>query len=297
MSKQPIITREIAPLPERAQNAHKGDVGRLVIVGGCAGPSATMIGAPALAANAAFRSGAGLVQLIVPEEIQGPIATLAPCATLRPMPTSADGLCEAVAAFKPDALALGPGLGQSITASALTKVLSDYSGPVVVDADGLNLLATAGEFTIPHAERVVLTPHPGEAKRLLTGRDALGQAGSDNSPAQRKRTAGALVAAYGTTVVLKGFGTIVTNGQRLYVNETGNSGMATGGAGDVLTGVLTALMGQKMPPLEAAILAVYLHGLAGDFAAEELGRMSMTAADLIDFLPEAFCDHDAFHEE
>lgn len=297
MSKEPTITREIAPLPERAQDAHKGDAGRLVIVGGCAGPSATMIGAPALAANAAFRSGAGLVQLIVPEEIQGPIATLAPCATLRPMPTDADGLCEAVAAFKPDAVALGPGLGQSITATALTRLLGDYQGPVVIDADGLNLLATAGDFTIPDPARVVLTPHPGEAKRLLRGRNVLSQAGTDNSPAQRRHTAGALVAAYGSVVVLKGFGTIVTDGQRLYVNETGNAGMATGGAGDVLTGVIAALLGQQMPSLEAAILSVYLHGLAGDFAAEELGRMSVTAADLIDFLPEAFCDHDAFHEE
>jgi NAD(P)H-hydrate epimerase len=109
----------------------------------------------------------------------------------------------------------------------------------------------------------------------------------------RRVAACALAEAFGTSVVLKGRGTIVTNGERIYTNHTGNAGMATGGTGDVLTGLIAALIGQHMPPFEAAILGVYLHGLAGDFAAEELGRLSLTALDLIDYLPEAFAEHES----
>jgi NAD(P)H-hydrate epimerase len=127
-------------------------------------------------------------------------------------------------------------------------------------------------------------------RRLLTARD-LDRPVEQTLPA-RRAAACALVEAYGCTTVLKGHHTIVTDGERLYSNETGNAGMATGGTGDVLTGVVTALIGQRMVPLEAAILGAYLHGLAGDFAAEELGRRSMTAMDLIEYLPEAFSEHE-----
>jgi NAD(P)H-hydrate epimerase len=186
-------------------------------------------------------------------------------------------------------VALGPGLGNSLTADVVVECLTAYSGPVVVDADGLNLLANAPAFTVPRPQRVVMTPHPGEMARLLSARGA--DSVLDNTAASRHAAACALVSAYGCTAVLKGQGTVVTNGQRLYVNETGNAGMATGGAGDVLTGVIAALEGQRMEPFEAAILAVYLHGLAGDFAAEELGRCSMTATDIVEYLPEAFNEY------
>jgi len=167
--------------------------------------------------------------------------------------------------------------------------------PIVIDADGLNLLAGVPRFDIPDARRVVLTPHPGEARRLLAARGD-DRAIDASSPA-RRAAASALSALYGCTVVLKGRQTIVTNGDRIYTNETGNSGMATGGTGDVLTGVIAALIGQKMDPFEAAILGVFLHGLAGDYAAEELGRWSMTALDVIDYLPEAFCEHEMAETE
>lgn len=284
-----VITREIAPLPERGDDVHKGDVGRLVVIGGCCGET-LMVGAPALAANAAFRSGAGLVQLLVPESIRSPATVLAPCATTHTLPTDASSLLEAVTAFRADVVALGPGLGDSLTPEVVAEFLASYTGPVVVDADGLNAIAKAPPFEIPDSRRVVMTPHGGEMRRLLAAR------GSDHpidaSSSGRRAAACELATLYGCTAVLKGRGTVATDGQRLYVNETGNAGMATGGTGDALTGVIAALLGQHLDPLEASILGVYLHGLAGDFASEELGRLPMTAMDLVEYLPEAFSEHE-----
>ena len=294
MSSRLIITREIAPVPERSDDAHKGDVGRIVIIGGCCG-DVVMVGAPGLAANAAFRSGSGLVQVLAPEAIRTAVAFLAPCATVRTLPTDADGLLRAVADFHADVVAVGPGLGNSLTPGVVAEFLTRFPGPIVVDADGLNRLAEAPPFTIPDPQRIILTPHPGELQRLLAARGQ--DRPIDRSSTARRAAACALVEAYGCLVVLKGRGTIVTNGQRLYINETGNAGMATGGAGDVLTGVIAALIGQRVEPFEAAILGVYLHGLAGDFAAEELGRCSMTAVDLVDYLPEAFGEHEVSDSE
>lgn len=289
MASELIVTHEIAAAPRRRDDAHKGDVGRILIIGGCCN-DVCMVGAPSLAANAAFRSGAGLVQVLVPEAISTSIAVLAPCATIRRLPTDASGLLQAAADFHADVVALGPGLGDSLSAPVVVEFLSGFRGPIVVDADGLNLLAGVPPFDIPDARRVVLTPHSGEAKRLLAARSI--DHAIDGTAPSRRAAACALVDAYGCTVVLKGRQTIITNGDRIYTNETGNAGMATGGTGDVLTGVISALIGQKMDPFEAAILGVFLHGLAGDYAAEELGRWSMTALDVIDYLPEAFCEHE-----
>jgi NAD(P)H-hydrate epimerase len=264
-------------------------VGRLVVIGGCDG-DVLMVGAPAMAATAAFRSGVGLVQVFVPAPLRTTVAIMAPCATTRTLPTDAAGILTAVDDFKADVLAIGPGLGRSIEPPVLADVLTGFAGPIVVDADGLNLLAETEPFDIPNARRLVLTPHPGELHRLLAAR------GMDrpmtSEPTSRRAAACALVEAYGCTAVLKGFGTIVTNGDRMYINETGNAGMASGGTGDVLTGVIAGLIGQRMAPMEAAILGVYLHGLAGDFAAEELGRRSLTATDMIEYLPEAFSEYE-----
>lgn len=280
----PSITHEIAPVPRRGTDVHKGDVGRIVIVGGCHDET-VMIGAPALAANAAFRSGAGLVELLVPAELRTAVGVLTPCATLRTVPVDVEGLLEAVAAFRADVVVLGPGLGHTLSPDVVAAFLTRHEGPIVLDADGLNRLAEAGMPTIPDAGRVIMTPHEGEMRRLLGVERSAG-------PTSRRDSARDLVERSGCTVVLKGRGTVVTNGDRMYINETGNAGMATGGSGDVLSGVIAALIGQRMTPLEGAILGVYLHGLAGDFAAEELGRCSMTALDLIDYLAEAFCDHE-----
>ena len=288
MPRRPVITKEVAPLPAVAEDAHKGSVGRIVIIGGChqAATGKMMIGAPALAASAAFRCGAGLVELVVPASIQQTVAILAPCATTRTMPSDADGLLAVVADFRADAVALGPGMGDSMAPHDLTVFLERLDQPVVIDADALNQLAQARDRNRLRTDRAVLTPHMGEAKRLLL-------AAGVNPPEDRRDAACALVTAYGATVVLKGPGTIVTDGKRIYVNETGNSGLATGGTGDVLTGVIAALLGRAMPVLEAAILGVYLHGLAGDFAAAEFGRRSLMALDVIDFLPEAINEHES----
>jgi NAD(P)H-hydrate epimerase len=288
MTREPIITREVAAIPRRRDDAHKGDVGRLAIIGGSFG-EVTMPGAPALVANAALRSGAGLVQVFSPEPIHATLAALAPCATFRRLHANPAKILEALGEFAADVVVIGPGLRDSLPPGVLGDLLTTFRGPMVVDADGLNLLADATGLAIPEGRRVVLTPHPGEARRLLAARGA--EPTIDSTAASRRAAACALVEAYGCTAVLKGRGTVVTDGQRLYVNETGNSGLATAGSGDVLAGVIAALIGQKMDPLEAGILGVYLHGLAGDYAAEELGRWSMTALDVIDYLPEAFCEH------
>jgi len=288
MARNVTVTREIAPLPKRGEHAHKGDVGRVLIIGGCAADT-FMAGAPALAAYAALRGGAGLVHMVVPAEVRAAAVVICPAATARTLPSTTAQLLNILNEYTPDVLILGPGLGSSLTPMVVAELVREYPGNLVIDADGLNLLAASGETAFPNPQRVVMTPHPGEARRLLT---AAGKAAEFAPTAEgRKQAALDIFDAFGCIVVLKGHGTVVTNGDRLFVNATGNSGMATAGTGDVLTGIIAALIGQKMAPLEAAMLGVHLHGLAGDFAAEELGRHSVVATDLIDYLPEAFCEH------
>ncbi len=297
MASKPVITREIPPLPTRAEDAHKGSVGRILIIGGC-DAGETMAGAPALTARAAFRSGAGLVRIVVPESLRHVLAVMAPTSTVSPLPpgVACDQLLGIVDTFAADVVALGPGLSDSIRHGVVLELVQGCPKPLVIDADGLNQLAraTAGKPGIPlgdarpgggtgSARPCVLTPHPGEARRLL---EAWGR--SDGG--DRQAAALALHECCGAVIVLKGHGTIVTNGERLYLNETGNAGMATGGTGDVLTGVIAALMGQGMEPFEASVLGVHLHGLAGDFAAQDIGPISMTAEDVIAYLPDAFAE-------
>jgi len=299
-----IVTREIAPLPDRGLDAHKGEFGHVVVIGGCDADT-LMVGAPALAANAALRAGAGLVQMLVPHSLRTSVCVLAPCATARTLPITSREILQCVSDYSADVLAIGPGLGRTLDAPTVLQLLEGFEGTCVVDADALNTLATlpvvregeasaepqARRWPLHDPHRIVLTPHPGEARRLL---DAFRIRKSiDSTPHSRRAAACALVEATGCTVVLKGHGTVVTNGDRIYTNETGNAGMATAGSGDVLTGVIAALIGQHMPPFEASVLGVYLHGLAGDFAAEELGRHAMTALDVMDYLPEAFAEHEA----
>ena len=290
MPKELIVTQEIASAPSRTDDAHKGDVGRVAVIGGCAG-EVMMVGAPSLAAAAALRGGAGLVQLFVPDRIREAVGVITPCATVRRLPNDAGGIVAALAAFEADVVAMGPGLGDSLAPDMVAGVIAGFAGPMVLDADALNLLASIPSFDIPNPARIVLTPHTGEAKRLLASRRM--DKNIESGAPSRRVAACTLAELFGTSVVLKGRGTIVTNGERIYTNHTGNAGMATGGTGDVLTGLIAALIGQRMQPFEAAILGVYLHGLAGDFAAEELGRLSLTALDLIDYLPEAFAEHES----
>lgn len=285
-----IITREIAHLPPRGEEAHKGDAGRVMVVGGCGNAEVAMVGAPALVAGAVMRAGAGLVQVMVPAEIRAAVLGIVPVATARTLPPSSADILRAVHEYQADVIALGPGLGETLSGQTIAEVLAAFGGPCVVDADGLNQLAAVGRFDLPQPHRVVLTPHPGEARRLLAARGDSRDITA--APESRRDAALALTDLYGCSVVLKGRHTVVTNGDRLYVNETGNSGLATAGTGDVLTGVIAGIIAQKVSPFEAAILGVYLHGLAADYAAEELGRRSLIATDLLDYLPEAICEHE-----
>lgn len=274
----------IPALPTRPDDAHKGDVGRLIIVGGRL-DKVGMVGAPALAANAALRAGSGLVQIVTAPAAQPIIGLLAPCATTRALPVDASESLAAVAIqFGADVVAIGPGLDPTVQPEQLDNLVAEFSGGIVIDADGLNLLARMGQWNAVWPHQVVLTPHPGEMRRLLEGW------GVEAAPQDRQDMAVRMARACGAVVVLKGAGTVVTDGHRVYVNLTGNSGMATAGSGDVLTGIIASFMGQQLLPFDAAILGTYVHGLAGDIVAEEVGRLSLLATDLVEFLPDALCD-------
>ena len=280
---------EIPKLPPRADDAHKGRFGRVLIVGGSRG----MVGAPALTANAALRSGAGLVRIAVPESVQLTTAGLTPCATSIPLAEDEKGLISKGATHdifnamdESDSLAFGPGLGQSSDLQLIVEtIVKQYKKPLIIDADGLNnLTAIAGE-DLQLTANTILTPHPGEMARLWRAWFRKEQ------PNDRIEQAEKLAQRCGAVVVLKGAGTIVTDGKRTYVNETGNPGMATGGSGDVLTGCIAALTANKeagFDALTAAISGVYIHGRAGDLAAAVLTETALTATDIIDFLGNAW---------
>ncbi len=309
------MVRRVSAIPRleaRPREGHKGQFGRVLVIGGSRG----MVGAPALAANAALRSGAGLATVACPVSVQTAVATLCPCATSVPLPEGRGGVIEPKRAFeslkregfldpakRPTVIAAGPGLGSGGAGfdrewvRLLNRLSEALDAPLVLDADGLNALGelgagAGGRRGGAKLSKAVLTPHPGELARLR---------GTSTEEVQRARervaietarltsSAGAGQAERGV-VVLKGASTVVTDGERLYVNSTGNPGMATGGSGDVLTGVIAALVGQGLPRFEAAMLGVNVHGRAGDLAAKVVGETSMIATDLLTYLPRAFLE-------
>lgn len=283
------------PLPPiRPHGASKRDFGRVLVVGGSVG----MAGAPALSAMAALRSGAGLVDLVVPE----PVATIAagfdPCVMTTGLPASFVGTFAGSAAEtiqesleRATALAVGPGLGRSAEVAGLVARLWQTARvPAVFDADALWAIAQLPpEALADHAGPRVVTPHAGEMLRLV-GREPGGPEAADRALlAGLARNFAATAAA---VVILKGAGTLICaatpGAAREAVNETGNPGMATAGTGDVLTGVVAALLAQGLEPFEAARLAAWVHGTAGDVAAADLGQISLTARDLLDRLHLGF---------
>ena len=279
---------DLPRLLPRPVEASKRDFGRVLVIGGSSG----MAGAPALAAMAALRSGAGLVELVVPEPVAAIAAGFDPCVMTRGLPSDSEGrfmagapagLRDAIA--RADAVAVGPGLGRSDAVRELVLVLwKTIEAPAVFDADALWALAACaspGE----HAGPRLLTPHAGEMLRLL-GRDPGGALAADRAFLETE--ARRMAAEIGAVLLLKGAGTFVTDGPREGCNETGNPGMATAGTGDVLAGVAASLLAQGMPAFEAARLAAWVHGRAGDVAAADLGQVSMTARDLLDRLHVAF---------
>jgi len=285
---------EFNGLPRRSADSHKGDYGKLLLIGG----SCAMPGAIALSAMASLRSGAGLVTVATAATVHSIVAGFDPCVMTIPLRCAANGtiaedadsLSQVVGPVEQyAAIVVGPGLGKSTElASLVSELYQKIRGPLIVDADGLNLLASeASGLPVPSGPRV-LTPHAGEFARLLQnnhqGVDVDGVLTRDDF----EQAAVELAGKSQTVIALKGHTTFVTDGLMQWHNKTGNAGMATAGSGDVLTGVIAALIGQGMNVGDAVRFGVQVHGCAGDLAAAELGMVSMTALDIIDFLSVAF---------
>jgi NAD(P)H-hydrate epimerase len=278
----PFLDPTLPTLPPRPSDAHKGTFGTALIVGGSRG----MTGAVALAGMAALRGGAGLVRLAVANRCLETVAAYEPSYMTVALPDDIDGRISGAAHTRivelsqaATVVAIGPGMGRSPDLDRLVAQLyKEVPLPMVCDADALNALSTNHEQLAHHAGPRVLTPHPGEFARLV-GHKFPGE--------EREAAARELASCCHLVVVLKGHRTFVTDGRRHWHNSTGNPGMATGGSGDSLTGLITALACQGLEPYDAARLGVYVHGLAGDLAAKELGEMSMIASDIVSYLPQA----------
>lgn len=276
-------------IKKRARDTHKGDYGHLLVVAG----SLRYTGAAYLCTEAAVLSGAGLVTLAMPKGIYPVLARKLTEAMALPLPETkesslSDAAYSKIIAFskKCSAVAIGPGLSQDKhTQVLIRRLVKDIRLPMVVDADGLNALAgNLNIFRTPNPEprTFVITPHPGEMARLI-GKSA---AFIQNN---KKTVARSFSRAYNVTTAIKGYKTVVASPDaKVYVNTTGNPGMAKGGCGDVLTGIISALLAQGMDAFTAARLGVYVHGLAGDIAAKEKSEISLKASDLLRYLPQAF---------
>jgi NAD(P)H-hydrate epimerase len=266
-------------LTRRQKDAHKGDFGHVLVVAGNKG----MAGAAVLCARGALRAGAGLVTVSVPEELFPILQTAVPEAMCIGRGLEPDLAETALSRY--DVIALGPGIGTTAKSYELVSwLLQKYTGPFVLDADALNIVAVAGRSdkqwfaNFPNVpSQSIVTPHPGEAARLL---------GVSKNVVTEDRAAAlaALEAQLGCVVCLKGAGTLVSP---QYINTTGNPGMATGGAGDVLTGVIASFLAQGMELGTAAKAGVYVHGLAGDLAAQRLGEHGLLAGDIADHIAYA----------
>ncbi len=283
-------------LPPRDNAAYKNNFGRVLIVAGSVG----MSGAAVLSGKAALRGGAGLVEILCPESVWQVIAADEPCCMCSPVEEDSQGRISEKAleyiiekAQQADVVAAGPGLGTSDQLKELVcRLITTEALPLILDADGLNNLAAINDWHNMLAAELIITPHPGEMRRLcesITDFEAL---------PDRDELAIDFSSTTGAVTLLKGSATVAACGEDYYINDTGNPGMATAGSGDVLTGVLAAILAQVMllenqqsqqqNSFNAASTAAYIHGLAGDIAADKLGEVSMTAADIIKYLPEAF---------
>lgn len=274
-----ILTHEdvLSMIPDRIPESHKGNYGRILLLCGSVGYT----GAAALAAMAALRTGAGLVYLGVPKSIYEIEAGKLLEPVVFPLDDK-DGAYAASSAARilemldrMDAVLIGPGIGRTDGSfQVLRTVLERFCGPVVVDADGISLLSEHKDLVRGRSGQTILSPHAGEFKRLY------GDIGND-----RRHAAVSLARELHSVVLLKGHRTIITDGQACYENQTGNPGMAVGGSGDVLAGIIAALLGFHLPALEAAACGAWLHGAAGDLCAEQIGQYGMLPSDMIQVLP------------
>ena len=266
-----------ALLPDRPADGHKGTFGKILLLCGSRGYT----GAAALAAMGALRSGAGLVYLAVPDSIYDIEAVKLTEPVIIPIadedgryaPESVEQILSLLQGK--DAVLIGPGIGQSDSVEAVVcAVLEHFNGPVVLDADGINLMRMHKDLLRGRTAPTILTPHDGEFVRLG------GVLESD-----RIASANQLARDLGVIVLLKGHRTVITDGDSVYLNGTGNPGMATGGSGDVLAGVIVSLLGQGIAPLEAAACGAWLHGAAGDICEKEIGQYGMLPSDMVNVLP------------
>jgi len=286
MDMEIVPVTEVPRLPRRDHSGHKGTYGTVQVVAGSVG----MAGGAVLVGRAALRSGAGLVKVACPASVQAIVAAGNPCYTtfgirLHTDGSFAEGTAHEVISLgkAADAVAIGPGLGQEAGVANFVKavVAGLPEVPLILDADALNAIAPFKDAFPRRAEPLILTPHPAEFGRLL---------GVPTREVIEKRLLLAVefAAQTGVVLLLKGANTLVTDGKRLYRNTTGNAGMATGGSGDTLTGIIAALVGQGMSEFDAAALGAWVHGRAGDLAAAKLGQTSLTATDIIEHLPAVF---------
>ncbi len=274
-------------LPTRKPDGHKGTFGKLFLLAGSTG----MTGAAVLAARSSLRSGCGMVKIGCPKSILPTIAPSFIDAMTYPLPDVAKKGCLAKRGLgelkkvctEHDAVVIGPGIGRHFeTKELVCRLLLSLEKPAVIDADGLNALNGELQILEDTKAELILTPHPTEFKNL-TGIDV-----PDDIHA-RIEIARKFAIEYQTILVIKGSPTLVAHYDgSVYVNQTGNNGMAVGGSGDVLTGIIGSFLAQSVEPIDAALCGVFIHGLAGDIAAYELGERSMIASDIIDFLPDAF---------
>lgn len=274
MREERLVTNEMVRLPQREQDSHKGDYGKLLIVAGSEGYT----GAPVFAAQGALRSGAGLVYLGVPRDVYPMVATRCSSAMPFPLPDDTEQLVERARSC--DVVLAGPGMGRSPRAQKIVfRLMEDIEGPLVLDADGLNALEGQTQRLRARTGLTVLTPHDGEFARL---------AGCSLPLNDRVEQAAELAQDTGCVVVLKGHETLTVDPQgRVWRNTTGNPGMAKGGSGDILAGMIASLLGQKQLtgcvscPGELVAWAVHLHGAAGDAAAAQYGEYGMLPDDTL----------------
>lgn len=276
---------ELSPLPSRSPGSHKGEVGRVLVIAGSAG----MTGAGAMSCRAGLRAGAGVVLWAIPKSLNAIGESMVMEVMTLPVPDTPAGapsmeareiLVEA--ARETDCVVLGPGLPVAGDTGELMRLLiPEIYPPLILDGGAFSAIGTDVMIIRKRQSPTIITPHPGEMGRI-TGKT------SDEVQAKRRDFAVKYAKLSGAVVALKGHGTVVTNGKDVYLNGTGNPGMSTAGSGDILCGVVAALVGQGLAPFEAAKLGVHLHGLAGDLGAAELGVHGLMASDIIEKLPAAF---------
>jgi hydroxyethylthiazole kinase-like uncharacterized protein yjeF len=277
-----IVT--LLPIPPRPVDGHKGLFGRVLVVGG----NDAMLGAPVLAATAALRMGAGLVQIAVPRAILATALSVTP--ELIGLPLSGSNYRSLLeAAEKADILVIGPGLGESADAKSRLQRLIRLKKSALLDADALNILAAGKSWPKSFQLSAVLTPHPGEMKRLAK---LLNRKEVPEDDDGRIELATLAAKKFDAVIVLKGHRTVVADGEKVYLNRTGDSTLSKAGAGDVLSGIIGTLLGQKMDHFEAACAGVWLHGKAGEIAGRKLGRRCALARDVIDSISVAIPEYE-----